>query len=165
MARRVAECAGLEYVELDALYWGPNWKSNPKEAFVERVSSVIDSPSWVIDGNYGVVRNAIWTRAELVIWIDLPFPTIIRQVTIRTFGRFFRGEKLWHGNREQLWKQFLPWDKSLYWWVLKTFRRRRREYEACMLDPDLGSKMVKLRSHQESERLLEALARAVNATD
>ena len=81
----------------------------------------------MVDGNYRAVRDLIWPRADTVVWLDYSLPLILARLTRRTFGRGLRRTELWNGNREQLWWHFLPWDKSLYFWAVKTHRRHRRD--------------------------------------
>ncbi|MFN8462587.1 MAG: hypothetical protein U0X93_12570 [Anaerolineales bacterium] len=46
-------------------------------------------------GNYHVVRDLIWTKAEAIIWLDYPFLLVLRQLTRRTFTRWWTQELLW----------------------------------------------------------------------
>jgi adenylate kinase family enzyme len=69
LARRLSARLGLDFVELDALYWQANWTPAPLADFRARVKTATSSKSWVVAGNYHVVRDLIWPRAEAVIWI------------------------------------------------------------------------------------------------
>ncbi len=48
-----------------------------------RVEAVVAGESWVIDGNYSAVRHLVWSRADTVIWFDLPRRIVMRQVVAR----------------------------------------------------------------------------------
>jgi hypothetical protein len=59
-------------------------------------------PAWVVDGNYPrvVMEGPVWRRADTVVWLDLPRPTVMRQVVLRTLRRVLTRQTLWNGNRE-----------------------------------------------------------------
>lgn len=54
----------------------------------------------VTEWQYGVVRDQLADRADLVVWLDLPRRSVMRQVVTRTVRRRFRREVLWNGNIE-----------------------------------------------------------------
>jgi len=45
-------------------------------------------------------RDVVWTRADIVVWFDLPRRTVMRQVVTRTLRRAITRAELWNGNRE-----------------------------------------------------------------
>ena len=57
---------------------------------------------WVVDGNYSVVRDVVWDKADTVVWFDLPYVTVMARTIRRTLRRTFTREELWNGNREPL---------------------------------------------------------------
>ena len=121
-----------------------------------RVTSAIAGETWVVDGNYAVVRDLVWARADTVVWLDLPLRTVLRRYATRTVRRITMGEELWSGNRERL--RFLLGRDSLLWWILSTYRRRRREYpERLAAHPEITA--VRLRSPREARAWLETLPR------
>jgi adenylate kinase family enzyme len=126
-ARRLASRLGVAHVELDSLHWEPGWRSADREAFRARARAALSGESWVCDGNYHVVRDLVWSRADTVVWLDFPLPVILWRLTSRILHRTLGRQELWNGNREKLWVHFFS-RESLYLWVLKTYRRRRREY-------------------------------------
>lgn len=150
MAKRLASRLGLPHVELDALHWGPNWTEEPDAVFRERAGNALASWGWVVDGNYHVVRDIVWSRADTLVWLDYSLPLILWRLTRRTFRRAAGREEIWHGNRESLRTHFFTKD-SLYLWVLQTYRRRRREYPQLFRDPEFGHlKVIHLRSAREA---------------
>src|SRR6185436_20641832 len=85
LAEQIATRFELEFIDLDALHWEPNWTEAPLEVFRERVSRATQAPTWVVAGNYHVVRDLVWPRAEAAIWLDYSLPRIFWQLTRRTF--------------------------------------------------------------------------------
>ena len=81
------ERLGIPYIELDALHWEPNWTEAPDEVMRERVRSAISGEAWVVDGNYSAIRDLVWARADTVVWLDLPLPTILARYARRTIRR------------------------------------------------------------------------------
>ena len=78
--------------------------------------------------------------------------------------RVAKREELWHGNRETFRRSFAGRD-SILLWFLRTFRRRRRQYEAAMADPaNAHLAFVRLRSPRAAERWLAAIPRHEGAS-
>jgi adenylate kinase family enzyme len=137
LAGQLAEKIGGDFIDLDALHWEPNWVGAKPEVFRERVETAIRSQIWVVAGNYHVVRDVIWQRAEAVIWLDYPFHIVFWRMLKRTIRRAVTQEELWNGNRESFWKHLMLWsDESLFNWLFKTYWRRKREYPKLFALPE-----------------------------
>ena len=157
LAASIAALLQVPHVELDALYWEPNWTGAPLEVLRKRLRSALAGDGWVVDGNYAMVRDLVWARAEAVVWLDLPLRTVLWRYLRRTVRRVGRREELWGGNRERLSMHLFSRD-SLLWWILTTYRRRRREY-APLLAARADLLAVRLRSGRAADRWLADLAR------
>ena len=146
VAAALARRLGVPHIELDRLYWGPNWTGADEETFRARVREATSADRWVCDGNYAPVRPTILARADTAVWLDLSLRTCLRRIVARTFRRARSGEGLWGTDNRESWRHQLGRD-SLIWWVLTTHRRRRREYEARFADPALAHlRVIRLRS-------------------
>jgi adenylate kinase family enzyme len=156
MARRLAERMEAPHVELDRLHWGPNWTEEPDEVLRERAEKALEGQErWVIDGNYHAVRDIVWPRADTVVWLNFSLTLILWRLTRRTFGRAVLKEEIWHGNKENLHTHLFTKD-SLYWWVLTTYKKRRKEYPVLFAKPEYGHlKKIVLRSAGEAEEWLK----------
>jgi adenylate kinase family enzyme len=156
LALALAERLGVPYVELDALHWEPNWTEAPDEVMRERVRSAISPETWVVDGNYAAVRDLVWARADTVVWLDLSLPTILGRYARRTMRRIILRQELWAGNRERL--GFLFGRDSLLWWILGTYRRRRRDYPLLLAaNPHITA--IRLRSPRDARAWLASVRR------
>jgi hypothetical protein len=93
----------------------------------------------VIDGNYSGrgARDLVWQRADTVIWLDPPLAVIFARLFERAVRRIRSREEIWPGtgNRETWRNQFLS-RETLFWWALKTYRRRRRELPLVLARPE-----------------------------
>jgi len=157
LARRLSERLGIPHVELDALHWEPNWTPAEPEVFAGRTAQALSGPAWVTDGNYGQVRNIIWSRANTMVWLDYSLPVIMSRMLRRTVRRLVTREELWNQNREDFAGAFLSRD-SIILWALRTYRRRRREYPELLGKPEYAHlQVVHLRSPREAQRWLESL--------
>ena len=157
-ADALARKLGVPHVELDALNWGPDWTMVPLEVFQERVTREILSDGWVVDGNYGGrgARDLVWKRADTVVWLDFPLRIVFARLFRRAIRRIRSGQELWPGtgNRETYRNQFLSRD-TLFWWALKTHRRRKRELPALFARPEYAHLVVHhFRRPAEAERWL-----------
>ena len=111
----------------------------PEAVFKERVARAVEGDAWVIDGNYAGrgARDLVWPRADTVIWLDPSLGVILARLFQRAVRRIRTGDELWPGtgNRETFRNQFLGTD-SLFWFALKTYRRRRRELPLVLARPE-----------------------------
>jgi adenylate kinase family enzyme len=152
-ARKLAKNLRREHIELDALHWGPNWTVNPD--FRDRVIEKSNREHWIADGNYVAVRDVLWDRATAIVWLDYPFHVVFSRAIARTLRRILSRETLYAGNRESLRGAFLDKD-GIPWWVLRTFRKTRREYRALFSDPCFQHiEVFELRSDSEASALLQ----------
>jgi adenylate kinase family enzyme len=158
VSRAIADRLGLQHVELDALYHGPNWSTPPKEEFRRRVTEMLDGvDGWVADGNYtGALGAVVLERAELLVWLDLPLRVCLRRIWSRTWRRIRTREELWEAkNRETLRNAFFARD-SLFLWTLKAHFRHRRDWPGRFAaQPHL--EVVRLRAQHDVDRWLADL--------
>jgi adenylate kinase family enzyme len=156
LARLLADRLGVPWVELDAIFHQPGWQPLPAEQFRSRVAAAITGHGWVVDGNYSTVRELVWSRADTVIWFDLPRHTVMRQILWRTIRRAALRAELWNGNRER-WVNVLSRDpqRSVVAWAWRTHQRNRHRYAAAASDPAWSHlRFVHVRSRAEVRRLL-----------
>ncbi|MBI5285579.1 MAG: adenylate kinase [Chloroflexi bacterium] len=158
IARRLATMTGARHIELDALYWGPNWQPAEAGVFRERIAAAIEAPRWVIDGNYtSMTRDIHWPAADTIVWLDYPFVLVMWRLFRRVMRRSLSGEELWGGNRERLRTHFLSSD-SLFNWARKTHWAHRKAWPDYFRRPELAHvRVVRLRSPRETERLLREI--------
>lgn len=133
-ARALAHVAGCPHVELDDLYWGPDWTAVPPDAFAHAVGAATMGAHWVADGNYSAARDVLWPRATHVVWLNYGRWTVFSRLLWRTLGRGLSRRPLGHGNRESLRMAFFSPDSILLWSV-KTFSKNRLKYAQLRNDP------------------------------
>jgi shikimate kinase len=153
LARRLA----VPVIELDALFWGPNWSKPAPEDFRTRVAERIAADTWVADGNYSVIRDLIWARADTFIWLDPPFRVLCWRLFLRTNRRILSGQELWSGtgNRERFANAYLSKD-SLYVWLVRAYGRHRRIWPRELAKPEYAHLAVhRFRSSRAAARWLE----------
>jgi adenylate kinase family enzyme len=154
-AQELARRLGLPFVELDALHHGPNWAEPTDEEFRARVREAIEAApdGWVIDGNYDrKLGELVLGPSEKIVWLDLPFALKLRRLLRRTIRRILDDVELWSGNKES-WRGAFWGRDSLFWWMVNTHFRHRREWPARFAgDP----RFVRLRSVREAREWLDA---------
>ncbi|MBI3944252.1 MAG: adenylate kinase [Chloroflexi bacterium] len=158
LARRISQRLAIPFIELDAIFWGPNWTAVPAEVFYTRTAHALNGDAWIVDGNYGKVRDITWGRAHSIIWLDFSLAVIMARLFRRTMKRLIRKEELWHGNRERWQTHFFSRD-SLFLWALQTYHRRRAEYKALFRQPEYAHlNIIHLPSPQAADTWLAGLS-------
>jgi adenylate kinase family enzyme len=144
------------HTELDRLYWGPGWTPCPRDEFRRLVQVAVAEPRWVIDGNYSAVRDLVWGRASALIWLNYPLTLVFPRAVWRTLRRILTQEALFSGNRETFALNDPDW---IPWWVLRTYRRRRREIPEFLSQPQYAHLQALEFTHPaQAELLLQSLA-------
>lgn len=95
LARRIARQLALPCIEMDRLYWLPQWQGMPDEAFFAKLAAATAAPGWVLDGNYNRSRQIKWRDVDLVVWLDYGFCRTLRQAVCRAAARASRHQELW----------------------------------------------------------------------
>ncbi|RVU43126.1 adenylate kinase [Lujinxingia sediminis] len=132
LANRLAWQTSNRHVELDRLHWLPGWQERPWDVFCEDVAAATAGERWVADGNYSVVRDVVWGRAEAVVWLDLPFRQVMSQIVVRTLRRGVTGEVVCNGNVESLARGFMS-RESIILWAAKTWKKHRVRNERLLM--------------------------------
>ncbi len=155
VAARVGRAIGVPHVEIDALFHGPGWM--PRDEFAADVADLAARTSWVTEWQYDAARALLAQRAELVVWLDLPRSTVMRQVTARTVGRALRRQKLWNGNRERPLRTIFTDPEHIVRWAWNTHAlTTQRVAELLQQRPNLP--VVRLRSRRQVRRWLAGAA-------
>jgi len=152
LAKRVSELFALPYVEIDSLYHGPAWQ--PRNEFVSDVESFIAQDSWVIEWQYASVRDQIVQRADTILWLDLPTPLTLYQLTRRTLHRRLWHVPMWNGNYEgPLWRFFTDADHIIRWGIRTRNKHRQRLPAVEAHWPHVH--IVRLTSRRDRDRWIE----------
>jgi adenylate kinase family enzyme len=145
LAKEIANRIGAPHIELDALKYKQDWTAASDESFRGEVAAHVGTDLWVIDGNYAEVRDLVWLRAQLLVWIDLHLIIILWRLAQRTFRRLLNKEIFASGNREQLNRVFGK--QSIFLWTIRSYYRRRKSYEELLKHPRYAHlHVVRLRS-------------------
>jgi len=162
LARRIADRLQLPHIELDGINCQSEWRDltrHDPEEFVRRVTEAIQAEAWVVDGNYGPVRERVWRRATHLVWLDYKRTVIMARVISRSFLRAFLRTELWAGNRER-WRHMLHPSHPIRW-AWSTWERRRRETAERLLQTDYAHLVVlRLGRPREVSRAVDFLAEA-----
>jgi hypothetical protein len=156
LARGLAASLGVPHVELDALYFGPQFSTVPVEVLRERTIDAVSGERWVTDGNKKAVRDLVWPRADTIIWLDYPLVVSLWRLGKRAVWRTSKvqAEAAESGDRTSVPKQLLAGAKG----VLKALRShmgQRREYPRLFAAPQNRHLAVaRLRSPRATRRWL-----------
>ena len=156
LARELAVIVGVPHLELDAVHHQPGWEPLPTDEFRRIVAAHAATGGWVIDGNYGRVRDLVWARADTVAWLDLPKSIVMRQIVWRTLRRVAGRQELWNGNRER-WRNFFSWnpDESVISWAWHNHAKYQERYGSAAADPvNAHLTFVRLTSRDDIARFL-----------
>ncbi|MGD9990349.1 AAA family ATPase [Pseudonocardia sp.] len=148
LAARIGRRLGVEHVEIDALFHGPGWTRRP--TFLADVEGFTARPGWVTEWQYSSARDLLADRCDLMVWLDPPHATVLRQVTARTLRRRLQREVLWNGNLEPPLRTFLTDRDHIVRWAWRTrYATAERLATLRVRRPDLP--VVRLRSRREAD--------------
>ena len=137
IAEAIAKRRKLPLIELDQLFWNPNWQETSKEKMEEHIRDKTSHEEWVLVGNYQRYEALKWKDVETVVWVDPPFIRNLWQITERSVRRAIHKKEIWEGTGcyESFYKTFCTRD-SIILWMLRTYSGIQKEYSRKMNSQD-----------------------------
>ena len=92
LARQLGARVALPVYHLDRHFWRSAWTMPDKEEWRAWVDDIISKPSWVLDGNYvsSLPRRA--ARADMIVFINIPWTTALYRYIVRSIRRTREGQ-------------------------------------------------------------------------
>lgn len=90
LSRQLAEKWELPLFHLDSLYWQAGWTPTPKPIFREKVTSILETECWMMDGNFDSTLALRAQYADMIIFLDFPRTICLRRVLKRVW--MYRGQ-------------------------------------------------------------------------
>lgn len=154
LAGRISDILDIPRTEIDALFHGENW--TPRESFLGDVRALVDGEAWVTEWQYSLARPLLAERADLLIWLDLPFLRVaLPRVIRRTIQRRLRREQLWNGNVEPPLVTFFTDPEHIVRWAWSTRHTYRERVPRADAEHE-NLVVVRLRSQREVDAWLSS---------
>ncbi len=163
LARELATRLGVDHVELDSLYFGPDFSTAPLSVLRERTVAAIAGARWVTDGNKSAVRDLVWPRADTIVWLDYPLAVSLWRLAGRARNRTASvqadaAESAKLGETKSVPRQLLAAAKGVLT-ALRSHAGQRREYPKMFAAPENQHLAVaRLRSPKATEAWLTRVA-------
>lgn len=154
LAGRIGARLGIPHIELDGLHHGQGWRPRPQ--FLDDVRTLASGECWVTEWQYAAARPLLAVRADLLVWLDLPFPLTLSRLVVRTVRRRLRREVLWHGNIEPPLHTILTDREHVVRWAIAGRHKLEHRVPSTLAEfPHLVG--VRLRSRRDVERWVAGL--------
>lgn len=135
-ARAYAQATGLpEFSADDDIGWLPGWQQRTVEEQRDIAAGIADQDRWVLDSAYGVWRDVVLPRAELVVGLDYPRCLSLARLVRRSVRRALTREPVCNGNHETLARLFI--EDSIIRWHFRSFTRKRQVMRGLQADPGM----------------------------
>ena len=152
---------GLPVVEMDALYWLPNWQAKPLDQFRTDVQAALDArpQGWICVGNYSHVQDLVLSQADTVLWLRLPFRVSFWRLLKRTVARAWTQQPLWEGNSNQeSWRQSFFSHKSILLYAITSRKLHVENTLRVLCTTPHHAAVIELRSARAVRHLLQGLS-------
>ena len=128
-SKKLSQILNIPYVEMDSVFWGPDWHLPTDEEFFIKLKSRLNLHSWILDGNYTRTIPIKWKDINIVIWLDFSFLLTLCRVIKRAVSRSFSQKELWKdtGNKESF-KKMLFSKESIVLWMITSYKRVSKNY-------------------------------------
>jgi adenylate kinase family enzyme/GNAT superfamily N-acetyltransferase len=135
-ARAYAQATGLpEFSADDDIGWLPGWQQRTVEEQRDIAAAIAAQDRWVLDSAYGVWRDVVLPRAELVVGLDYPRWLSLARLVRRSLRRALTREPVCNGNHETLARLFI--EDSIIRWHFRSFTRKRQVMRGLEADPGM----------------------------
>jgi adenylate kinase family enzyme len=155
LAKRLADLTRLPLYPIDSIQWRPGGVEVPREEYLRVHADLLRQDEWIIDG-FGCVVSA-WerfSRADTLVYIDLPLITHYWWVTKRLIKGFYATPEGWPENSPM-------WSSTMagYRVIRVCHRELTPRYRQLVADATASKRVHYLRSPAEMRTFLNAVKR------
>jgi adenylate kinase family enzyme len=158
-SKNLSMALGLSHIEMDALFWLPNWTQPSNEVFFGKLKRSLDQEHWILDGNYDRSREVKWQNVQTVILLDLPFARTLYQSILRAIRRIWSRKEIWPntGNKETFYQTFFS-RESILLWMIQNRNVYLKRFEQARTDPTYSHiQFIRLSSNQEMNQFIKQI--------
>ncbi len=157
LGRKLAEEFGITQIDLDDLHFLPNWVEKENDIFINEVNDIVDDlDDWIVSGSYQtVLKDTLWQKASVIVWLDYPLNLIFRRCCIRTFRRIVYKEKCCGENYESISRMLFT--ENMFVWILKTYWKRKRRLDSWSNGIFAHKNWIVLKNPKEEVKLYNSL--------
>ncbi len=110
LTRILGQRLGLPVTHLDQVFWRAGWVNVDQETFDAKLAQTLETPAWIIDGNFD--RTLVWrlSRCDTAIYLDYPRALCLYGVLTRVLSSYGKTRPdMASGCPERLDWAFLKW--------------------------------------------------------
>ena len=157
LGKKLAEELYVNQIDLDDLHFLPNWVEKEDEQFIKEVNDAVDNlDNWIVSGSYQtVLKDTLWEKASVIVWLDYPLNLILRRCFIRTFRRIIYKEMCCGENYETLSRMLFK--ENMFVWIFKTYWKRKKRLKSWSNGIFAHKKWMVLNSPKEEIKLRSLL--------
>lgn len=153
LSRKLHNILDLPVVHLDTYYWNANWVAKSNEEWDKIVEQFTNEEQWIMDGNYSRTMDIRISRADLIIFLDMPRLLCM----YRVIKRRIMYHKKSRPDMNQECQEKLDWDFMKWIW---DYRKRSRVKTIEKLEQIKEHKeVVVLRTRREVEGFVGRVVR------
>jgi len=161
LARELARRQGIRYIDFDATVLLPHWERVPREQRMALFEPLTRDGDWGTDGHLRSGREweqLLLSRADTVIWLDLPRWRTMASVVFRTLRNTVTRRAAFGENVESISMLWSPEHSIVLGWTM--YQPLRNEYTRLFSDPaNREKRLLRLTSRHSLGRWLETVGR------
>lgn len=141
----------LPVIHLDALHWRPGWVAPARAEWERLVEDIVAGERWIADGNYGGTMELRLSRADTVIYLDIPRAVCVWRALRRALHHRGRTRPdMAPGCPERV-------DAAFLWWIWTYSARRRPALLRRLAALPPACRVLHLRSDREVRAFVAGL--------
>jgi adenylate kinase family enzyme len=154
LARSLGAHTGLPVHHMDHIHWQPGWVQRDREARRAMALAVEAQERWIFEGGFSSTYENRASRADTIIWLDLPVMLRLWRVTRRLVRYWGQARPdMAEGCVEGIHGETL----SFYVWIWQTRSTGRIRIEKLIRDHGAGMRVLHLTRRAEVAAFLSDL--------
>ena len=154
LSRALGAALDLPVIEMDALFWLPNWVERDRGEFRDLVLARLEEcpDGWVLDGNYSRVAPLILPMADTVVWLNLPTRSTVPRLFKRSVRNYVQQRRICGENYERLRSMLQP-----VWWRLVRGPGHQSRIRERLQSVEHSAQVIEIRSYGQLNELYATL--------